>query len=123
MGSPHPVDVRGGHPVAVSYLLLWNPPKGWDQGALVAYLVATAVLIRSFISCYENPVQQRSPPKLTPIRRVARRCTAQVLSAAYLFGAIGGAAECLTYWRLALARLILNVRPKNNAVGQLNPEG
>ena len=68
-----------------SYLLLWNPPKGWSQPALVAYLIATAVLIRTFISCYEIPsaalasestctfpsarITVTRPPAATAIRR------------------------------------------------------
>jgi Na+/melibiose symporter-like transporter len=42
-------------PVALSFLLLWNPPTGWGHDALFWYLVAVAVLGRSFITLYEIP--------------------------------------------------------------------
>src|SRR5213082_2164324 len=37
-GRRHPFMYASAIPVAASYLLLWNPPKGWEQGALIAYL-------------------------------------------------------------------------------------
>jgi Na+/melibiose symporter-like transporter len=41
-------------PVAVSYLLLWNPPH-WSSGALFVYLIIVAVIVRTFITFYEIP--------------------------------------------------------------------
>ena len=52
-GRRHPFMYAAALPVALSFLLLWNPPAGWGEGALFWYLVA--VLGRSFITLYEVP--------------------------------------------------------------------
>src|SRR3546814_13186243 len=54
-GRRHPFMYAAAVPVAVSYLLLWNPPASWNHEQLFVYLIVVAVLIRSFISCYEIP--------------------------------------------------------------------
>ncbi len=53
-GRRHPLLYLSALPVAVSYLLLWNPPH-WSQGALLIYLFIVAVVVRTFISFYEIP--------------------------------------------------------------------
>ncbi|MEI9931917.1 MAG: MFS transporter [Rhizomicrobium sp.] len=53
-GRRHPLMYASALPVAISYLLLWNPPH-WSQGALFAYLVIVAVVTRTFITFYEIP--------------------------------------------------------------------
>ncbi len=53
-GRRHPLMYASALPVAVSYLLLWNPPH-WSQGALFAYLVVVAIVTRTFITFYEVP--------------------------------------------------------------------
>jgi len=53
-GRRHPLMYAAAVPVAISYLLLWNPPH-WSQGALFVYLVAVAVITRTFITFYEVP--------------------------------------------------------------------
>src|ERR1700761_9851921 len=53
-GRRHPLMYAAALPVAVSYLLLWNPPH-WSQEALFAYLVIVAVITRTFITFYEIP--------------------------------------------------------------------
>jgi GPH family glycoside/pentoside/hexuronide:cation symporter len=111
-GRRHPWMYGAAIPVAVSYLLLWNPPKGWEEAALVAYLVSTAILIRSFISCYEIPSAALAAELTTEYDERTR-----LLSYRYLFGWMGG---------LAMYGLALAVFLKPTAeypVGQLNPEG
>jgi Na+/melibiose symporter-like transporter len=54
-GRRHPFMYAAALPVALSYLLLWNPPAGWDHTAIFWYLVVTAVVVRSFITLYEIP--------------------------------------------------------------------
>jgi Na+/melibiose symporter-like transporter len=111
-GRRHPWMYGAAVPVAVSYLLLWHPPKGWEQGALVAYLVSTAVLIRSFISCYEIPSAALAAELTTEYDERTK-----LLSYRYLFGWIGG----LAMYGLALSVFL---KPTEKyAVGQLNPEG
>lgn len=111
-GRRHPFMYLSAIPVAASYLLLWNPPKGWDQPALIAYLVTTSVLIRSFISCYEIPSAALAAELTTDYDERTR-----LLSYRFLFGWVGG---------LAMYGLALSVFLKPDAthpVGQLNPAG
>lgn len=111
-GRRHPWMYAAAIPVGVSYLLLWNPPQGLGQGAQVAYLVAVAILIRSFISCYEIPSAALASELTTDYDERTR-----LLSWRYLFGWAGG---------LAMYGLALFVFLKPDAahkVGQLNPAG
>jgi Na+/melibiose symporter-like transporter len=99
-------------PVALSYVLIWNPPTGWPQAQQVLYLVAVAVLIRSFISCYEIPSAALAAELTTEYDERTR-----LLSYRYLFGWAGG----LAMYGLALAVFL---KPTARySVGQLNPEG
>ncbi|HEY2358114.1 MAG TPA: MFS transporter, partial [Phenylobacterium sp.] len=111
-GRRHPFMYAAAVPVAVSYLLLWNPPKGWEPALLVVYLAATAILIRSFISCYEVPSSALAAELTTEYDERTR-----LLSYRYLFGWVGG---------LAMYGLALSVFLRPTAafpVGQLNREG
>jgi len=110
-GRRHPWMYAAAIPVAVSYLLIWNPPTDWSQPAQVVYLVAVAVLIRSFISCYEIPSAALAAELTTEYDERTR-----LLSYRYLFGWCGG---------LAMYGLALAVFMKPTAeypTGQLNPE-
>lgn len=42
-------------PAALAYLLLWNPPQGLSHEALFVYLLATAIVVRTFITAFEIP--------------------------------------------------------------------
>lgn len=111
-GRRHPWMYGAAIPVAVSYLLIWNPPTDWSQPAQVVYLVAVAVLIRSFISCYEIPSAALAAELTTEYDERTR-----LLSYRYLFGWAGG----LAMYGLALA-VFLKPTP-DYPVGQLNPDG
>ncbi|MBU1374976.1 MAG: MFS transporter [Alphaproteobacteria bacterium] len=111
-GRRHPWMYAAAIPVALSYILIWNPPTGWSQGGQVAYLVAVAVLIRSFISCYEIPSAALAAELTTEYDERTR-----LLSYRYLFGWAGG----LAVYGLALAVFL---KPTAEfPVGQLNPQG
>lgn len=111
-GRRHPFMYAAALPVAASYLLLWNPPIGWEQGAQIAYLIAVSVLIRTFISCYEIPSAALAAELTTDYDERTR-----LLSYRYLFGWAGG----LAMYVLALT-VFLKGTPEN-PVGQLNAEG
>ena len=53
-GRRHPFMYGAALPIALVYFLLWNPPE-WSDGALFAYLLGLAVLIRTLITFYEIP--------------------------------------------------------------------
>jgi Na+/melibiose symporter-like transporter len=110
-GRRHPFMYASALPVAVSYLLLWNPPH-WSQGAIFVYLVVTAIIIRTFISFYEIPSSALSA-ELT--QDYDQRTS--LLSYRYFFAWWGG----LTLNFLAY---FLFLRPDaTHKVGQLNPAG
>ncbi len=111
-GRRHPWMYGAAIPVAVSYVLIWNPPTGWSQGGQVAYLVAVAVLIRSFISCYEIPSAALAAELTTEYDERTR-----LLSYRYLFGWAGGLAM------YALALFVFLTPTAAYPVGQLNPAG
>ncbi|MDP3853464.1 MFS transporter [Phenylobacterium sp.] len=110
-GRRHPFMYAAAVPVAISYLLLWNPPD-WSQEALFFYLIFVAVVIRSFITMYEIPSAALAPELTTDYDERTK-----VLSYRYFFGWFGG---------LTMTVLALQVFLKPDAthpVGQLNPAG
>ena len=79
-GRRHPWMYASALPVAIGWLLLWNPPE-WGQGALLLYVFGSALLVRVALSMFEIPgwligwrpgsVGSRSrisgpPPRLSP---------------------------------------------------------
>ncbi len=111
-GRRHPFMYAAALPVAASYLLLWNPPAGWNHEQLFIYLIVVAVLIRSFISCYEIPSAALAAELTTEYDERTK-----LLSIRYLFGWIGG----LTMY---FAALMVFLKPDaGHATGQLNPLG
>lgn len=111
-GRRHPFMYGAAFPVAISYLLLWNPPKGWSHEALFAYLIGTAILIRTFISAYEIPSSALAAELTTEYDERTR-----LLSYRYLFGWIGGLG---TYF---LALMVFLRPDASHATGQLNAAG
>jgi Na+/melibiose symporter-like transporter len=111
-GRRHPFMYASVLPVAVSYLLLWNPPAGLGRGALFAYLLVLAILVRTFITLYEIP----SSSLVAELTDDYDERTS-MLSYRYFFGWWGG----LT---MALIAYFVLLRPTPEyPVGQLNPIG
>ena len=111
-GRRHPFMYAAAIPVAVSYLLLWNPPKALDHQGLFFYLIGTAILIRSFITCYEIPSSALAAELTTGYDERTK-----LLSYRFLFGWIGGLA-------MYFAALKIFLTPDaDHKVGQLNVEG
>ncbi|MDO9246300.1 MAG: MFS transporter, partial [Phenylobacterium sp.] len=111
-GRRHPFMYAAAIPVAVSYLLLWNPPQALDHQGLFFYLIGTAILIRSFITCYEIPSSALAAELTTGYDERTK-----LLSYRFLFGWIGGLA-------MYFAALKIFLTPDaTHKVGQLNVEG
>jgi Na+/melibiose symporter-like transporter len=109
LGRRHPFMYAAALPVALSYLLLWHPPTGWSDTALLVYLTATAFLTRAFISMYEIPSGALAAELTSDYDE---RTT--LASYRYLFGWLGG----LSMSWLALA---VFMRPTEGAAsGQLS---
>lgn len=110
-GRRHPLMYLSAPLVAISFLLLWNPPH-WSQQALFLYLIVVAVIVRTFITFYEIP-SSALVPELTQDydQRTA------FLSYRVFFAWYGGLSM------LELAYLVFLKADATHKVGQLNPEG
>ncbi|MDZ4372829.1 MAG: MFS transporter [Phenylobacterium sp.] len=84
-GRRHPFMYAAAIPVAATYFLLWNPPEGLSQTALFWYLLAMAVLIRTFITFYETPSSALAPELSDNYDQ-----RSSLLSFRYYFGWSGG---------------------------------
>ncbi len=60
-GRRHPWMYGSALPIMVGWVLLWNPPAGWGQGATLGWLFACAVLVRTAVSAYEVPSVALTP--------------------------------------------------------------
>jgi Na+/melibiose symporter-like transporter len=60
-GRRHPFMYASALPIAISYYLLWSPPKDWDQTALFWYVLVLAVLTRTFLTFFETPSAALGP--------------------------------------------------------------
>jgi Na+/melibiose symporter-like transporter len=110
-GRRHPFMYAAALPVAISYLLLWNPPHA-SHGVLFVYLLATAVVVRTFITFYEIP-SSALVAELT--QNYDQRTT--LLSYRSIFGNLGGQG-------MALMAYLIFLRPTPAyPQGQLNPHG
>ncbi len=110
-GRRHPFMYAAALPVGALYLLLWNPPEGSDNATLI-YLVVTAILIRTAISCYEVPSSALAPELTSDYNE-----RTSIVSFRYLFAWIGGMAMLLLTFGVFLAPSAAY------SVGQLNPDG
>ena len=61
LGRRHVFMYASAIPVAVSYFLLWSPPRGWDGPAMFWYLLVLAVATRVCISFFEVPSAAQAP--------------------------------------------------------------
>ncbi|HVJ55145.1 MAG TPA: MFS transporter [Aliidongia sp.] len=111
-GRRHPFMYAAAVPVALSYMLLWDPPAGLSQGALFAYLVVVAIIVRIFITFYEIPSSALAP-ELT--ENYDQRTS--FLAYRYFFGWAGG----LTMATLAFSFFL--VPDETHPTGTLNPIG
>jgi len=54
-GRRHPYLYGVAVPLALAFALLWRPPAGWSQAALLAWLAVFAILTRLLVSLHELP--------------------------------------------------------------------
>jgi Na+/melibiose symporter-like transporter len=110
-GRRHPFMYAAAIPFSVAYLALWNPPH-WGPNALFWYLVATAIVIRTFSSFFEVPSSALAAEFSTGYSE-----RSVLLGYRYFFAWVGG----LTINFLAYA--VLLAPDRTHPVGQLNPLG
>ncbi len=110
-GRRHPLMYAAALPVAISYLLLWNPPD-WSPEALFVYLIVVAIVVRTFITFYEIP-SSALVPELT--QDYDQRTT--FVSFRVFFAWYGGLGMSL------LAYSVFLTPDATHPVGQLNETG
>lgn len=111
-GRRHPWLYAAILPMVVLWYALWHPPVGADQGALFAWLLVTAFLMRAAVSMYEVP----STAMIAELSADYDERTA-IVRWRFLFGWAGGLAI------LALAYGVLLTPEPGYPDGQLNPNG
>jgi len=110
-GRRHPFMYAAAIPVAVLYLLLWNPPHS-SQTATLLWLAVIAVLTRTAISCYEVPSSALAPELTSDYHE-----RTSVIGYRYMFGWLGGMGMALLTFGVFLAQT------PQYPFGQLNPAG
>ena len=111
-GRRHPFMYGSAIPVALSFLLLWNPPTGWSDSALIAYLAVVVVIVRTFIVLYEIPSSAMSAELSTDYNE-----RSAILGWRYFFAWWGG----LT---LTVVMFFFFLQPTEKyPIGQLNRDG
>jgi GPH family glycoside/pentoside/hexuronide:cation symporter len=85
-GRRHPWMYASAIPIAVGWLLLWNPPALSNAGMLV-WVFAMSVLVRTAVSAYEVPSQALTPELSADYEERTR-----IMSYRFLFGWAGGLA-------------------------------
>lgn len=111
-GRRHPFMYFAALPTAVLFMLMWMPPAGWSDGALLAYMFLTATTSRIFITFYEIPASA-----LTHEFTQDYDQRTSIMSFRYFFGYIGGLGMSV------LALKVFLVPTETYPVGQLNPQG
>jgi len=85
LGRRHPFMYAAAIPVSVAYFLLWNPPQGWSDGQLVAYLIACLLTVRLFDTFFELPHSTLAPELAKDYDERTK-----LISLRMLFAVIGG---------------------------------
>ncbi|RYD87858.1 MAG: sodium:melibiose symporter, partial [Sphingomonadales bacterium] len=83
-GRRHPWMYASALPIALGWLLLWNPPA-LSEGAMLGWVFATAVIVRTAVSAYEVPSQALSAELSADYDERTR-----IMAYRYLFGWGGG---------------------------------
>ncbi|MBX9797258.1 MAG: MFS transporter [Sphingomonas sp.] len=111
-GRRHPWMYASALPVALGWLLLWNPPAGWSQDALLAYVFGSALLVRIALSAFEIPSAAMGPELSSDYDE-----RTLLFSYRYLFAWAGGLGM------LFLAYAVFLVPDATHADGLQNPLG
>ena len=97
-GRRHPWMYASAFPIMIGWWLLWNPPASFSETNTLVWLFATAVIVRTAVSCYEVPSIALTPELTSGYDERTR-----ILSYRYLFGWIGGLTMLLSAYLYFLA--------------------
>lgn len=110
-GRRHPWLYAAAIPIALSWLLLWNPPAVGD-GLMFFYVIAVAMAVRFSFSAYEVPALAMLPEMTRDYHE-----RTEVLRYRFLLGWIGGLVMLYAAYSLLL------VPEPGQPDGMLNPNG
>lgn len=110
-GRRHPWMYASAIPIAAGWLLLWNPPE-LPQAAMLSWVFASAVVVRTAVSAYEVPSVALTPELTADYDERTR-----IMAWRYLFGWAGGLAMLVAAYTLFL------VPGEGQPNGLLNREG
>ncbi len=110
-GRRHPWLYGSALPIAISWLMLWNPPEA-STGATLGYLFAFGLLVRASLSANEVPSLALTPELTSDYTE-----RTLVVRYRFLFGWVGG------LLMLALAYGVILVPSSDYPDGTLNPAG
>ncbi|MGK6354819.1 MFS transporter [Sphingomonas sp. DT-207] len=110
-GRRHPWMYAAAIPIALGWLLLWNPPA-LPQTAMLIWVFALSVLVRAAVSAYEVPSQALSPELSADYDERTR-----IMAYRYLFGWVGAMAMLMVSYGVFLAP------EPGQASGLLNRDG
>ncbi|UIJ47469.1 MFS transporter [Sphingomonas cannabina] len=96
-GRRHPWMYGAALPIAIGWVLLWNPPALSEPMTLV-WLFVIAVVVRSAVSCYEVPSVALTPELTADYDERTR-----IMAYRYLFGWAGGLLMLLAAYQVFLA--------------------
>jgi GPH family glycoside/pentoside/hexuronide:cation symporter len=96
-GRRHPFIYASAVPISVAYLLIWNPPDGWSNEAVAAYVLSAVLVMRIFQSFFEVP-SAALLPELT--QNYDERTG--IISLRMLFGMLGGMVMTVLAYRVFL---------------------
>lgn len=111
-GRRHPFMYASAVPASLAFLLLWFPPAGWSDEAMILYLATSAIIVRSCIAFYEIP----SVAMVSELTQDYDTRTS-LMSYRYYFFFTGGTILSLLTFRVFLQP------DATHPVGQLNPNG
>lgn len=115
-GRRHPFMYFAALPAAFTLVALFNPPQGWSDAAVTAYMIIMVIAAKATISLYEVPATA-----LTPELAPAYHDRTQLLTFRYFFAIFASSAAAVMGWLVFLKD---TVGPNGERIrGQLNPEG
>jgi glycoside/pentoside/hexuronide:cation symporter, GPH family len=110
-GRRHPWMYAAAVPIALGWLLLWNPPA-LSQGAMLVWVFALSVFVRAAVSAYEVPSQALSPELSGDYDERTR-----IMAYRYLFGWVGAMVMLMVSYGIFFAA------EPGQASGLLNRQG
>jgi len=97
LGRRHPFMYAAAIPFSLAFFMLWNPPQGWSDDALVGYLLACLLTLRFFDTFFELPHSALAPELAKDYHE-----RTSLISMRMLFAVIGGLGMTIMAYKVFL---------------------